>query len=167
MHNPDLNPCDFILLEVRNFKICKKTEKHTFCQVLKQYDTVPISLLADLHMTFNSGGDFVAKSCDLMHCSPPGSSVHGILQVRILEWLVISFSRGSSWLKDQTWVSFMGRWIFTTEPPGKPFGGYFSALTFRLLIAFVHSAVSGIKAWTWLWCPGHSMVLLQLNLQKH
>ena len=56
MHNPDLNPCDFILLEVRNFKICKKTEKHTFCQVLKQYDTVPISLLADLHMTFNTVG---------------------------------------------------------------------------------------------------------------
>ena len=35
--------------------------------------------------------------CDLMDCSPPGSSVHGILQARILEWVAISSSRGSSW----------------------------------------------------------------------
>ena len=34
--------------------------------------------------------------CDLMDCSPPGSSGHGILQVRILEWIAIPFSRGSS-----------------------------------------------------------------------
>ena len=34
--------------------------------------------------------------CDLMDCSPPGSSVHGILQARILEWVAILFSRGSS-----------------------------------------------------------------------
>ena len=143
MHNPDINPCDFILLEVRNFKICKKTEKHTFCQVLKQYDTVPISLLADytwllILLGVVGGGNFVAKSCDLMHCSPPGSSIHGILQVRILEWLAISFSRGSSWLKDQTRVSFMGRWIFTTEPPGKPCGDYLLVLTCRLLL---HSCI--------------------------
>ena len=34
--------------------------------------------------------------CDPMDCSPPGSSVHGISQARMLEWVVISFSRGSS-----------------------------------------------------------------------
>ena len=47
-------------------------------------------------------------------CSPPGSSVHGIFQARILEWVAISFSRGSSWLRDQTGVSCVscvGRWI--------------------------------------------------------
>ena len=43
--------------------------------------------------------------CDPMDCSPPGSSVHGILQARILEWVAISFSRGSSWPRDQTQVS--------------------------------------------------------------
>ena len=43
--------------------------------------------------------------CDSMDCSPTGSSVHGILQARILEWVAISYSRGSSWPKDQTWVS--------------------------------------------------------------
>ena len=40
-----------------------------------------------------------------MGCSPPGSSVHGIFQARILEWVAISSSRGSSWLKNQTRVS--------------------------------------------------------------
>ena len=38
----------------------------------------------------------VSDSRDPMDCSPPGSSVHGILQARILEWVAISFSRGSS-----------------------------------------------------------------------
>ena len=40
-----------------------------------------------------------------MDCSPPGSSVHGILQARILEWVAISFSRGSSQPRDQTQIS--------------------------------------------------------------
>ena len=57
----------------------------------------------------------VAKSCptlwDLMVCSPPGSSVHGILQARILEWVAISFSMGSFWPKDWTSVSCIGRRI--------------------------------------------------------
>ena len=42
--------------------------------------------------------------CDPMDCSWPGSSHHGILQARILEWVAISFSRGSSWSRDQTQV---------------------------------------------------------------
>ena len=42
---------------------------------------------------------------DPVDCRPPGSSVHGILQARILEWVAISFSRGSSWLRDWTQVS--------------------------------------------------------------
>ena len=43
-----------------------------------------------------------------MDCSLPGSSVHGILQARILEWVTISFSRGSSWPRDWTQVSHIG-----------------------------------------------------------
>ena len=59
----------------------------------------------------------VAQSC-LTLCyhidySPPGSSVHGILQARILEWVAISFSRGSSWLRDRTWVSCITGRFFT------------------------------------------------------
>ena len=52
--------------------------------------------------------------CDSMDCSPPGSSVHGVLQVRILEWVVIPFSRGSSRPRDQAHVSYVsciGRWV--------------------------------------------------------
>ena len=40
--------------------------------------------------------------CDLVDCSPSGSCVHEIFQARILEWVAISFSRGSSWPRDQT-----------------------------------------------------------------
>ena len=54
-----------------------------------------------------------------MDCSPPGSSVHGISQARVLEWVAISFSRGSSQPRDQTCISCIG--TFITEPPGKPF----------------------------------------------
>ena len=43
--------------------------------------------------------------CNPMDCSPPGSSVHGILQARILEWVAVSFSRGSSQPRDRTQVS--------------------------------------------------------------
>ena len=43
--------------------------------------------------------------CDLMDYSPPGPSVHGIFQARILEWAAIPFSRGSSWPRDQTCIS--------------------------------------------------------------
>ena len=57
--------------------------------------------------------------CYPVDCNPPGSYVHGICQARILEWLAISSSRGSSQPRDQTCVSC--RWIFfISEPPGKP-----------------------------------------------
>ena len=49
----------------------------------------------------------------------PDSSVRGILQARILEWVAISFSRESSQPRDWTHVSCFGRGFFTTEPPEK------------------------------------------------
>ena len=52
--------------------------------------------------------------CDPTDCSPPGYSVHLILQARILEWVAISFSRGSSWPRDQTPASCIAGW-FTTD----------------------------------------------------
>ena len=57
---------------------------------------------------------------DPMDCSPPGSSVHGILQARILEWVATSFSRGPSRPRDQTQVSCIAGRFFTAEPPEKP-----------------------------------------------
>ena len=49
--------------------------------------------------------------CDPLDCSPLGSSVHGISQARILEWVAISFSKESSWPRDRTRISYIGRWI--------------------------------------------------------
>ena len=51
--------------------------------------------------------------CDPTDCSPPVSSVHGILQARTLEWITIPFSRGSSWPRDQTQVSCIADKLFT------------------------------------------------------
>ena len=72
----------------------------------------------------------VAKSClfcDPMDCSPPGSSVRGISQTRILERTVISFSRGPSWPWDQTQISCIGRWVLyhwaTKEAPQQRLDG--------------------------------------------
>ena len=45
--------------------------------------------------------------CYPMDCSLPDSSVHGIFQARVLEWVVISFSRGSSRPRDWTWISYI------------------------------------------------------------
>ena len=49
--------------------------------------------------------------CDPMDYSLPGSSVHASFQARILDWATISFSRGSSQPRDQTYVSCVSRWI--------------------------------------------------------
>ena len=72
-----------------------------------------LCLVAQLHPTLY----------DPMDCSPPGSSVHGILQARILEWAAISFSRGSSQPRDQTCVSYISlHWQVGSLPlvlPGK------------------------------------------------
>ena len=65
-----------------------------------------------------------AQSCltlrDPMDCSPPGPFVHGISWARILEWVAISFSRGSSQPMAQTYFSCLAGGFFPTEPPGKP-----------------------------------------------
>ena len=50
---------------------------------------------------------------DPTDCSPPVSSVHEIFQARVLEWVAIPFSRGSSWPRDGTWVSCIAGRFFT------------------------------------------------------
>ena len=54
-----------------------------------------------------------------MDCNLPGSSVHGIFQARVVEWVAISFSRGSSWPRDQTQVScIVGRCFYRLSHQG-------------------------------------------------
>ena len=80
-----------------------------------------VLFLLTLHCYFNlliiKVKMLLAQSCltlhDTMDCSPPGSSVHGILQARIVEWVNIPFSRGSSPPRGQTQVSHIAGRFFT------------------------------------------------------
>ena len=72
----------------------KEKKKHKLTPVI----IIPLSV----NLQFSS---VTLTVCDPMDCSPPGSPVHGILQARILEWVAIAFSRGSSRPRDQTQVS--------------------------------------------------------------
>ena len=54
-----------------------------------------------------------------MDYSPEGSPVHGISQARILEWVAISFSKGSFWPRDGIWISALQADSLLSEPPGK------------------------------------------------
>ena len=72
----------------------------------------------------NKSESEVAQSCptlcDPTDCSLPGSSVRGIFQAGVLEWVAISFSRGSSWPRDWTQVFHVAGRCFTFWAPGKP-----------------------------------------------
>ena len=57
--------------------------------------------------------------CDPTNCSPPGSSVHGIIQAKILEWIAIPFSKGSYQPRDRAWVSCIAGRFFTIWATGK------------------------------------------------
>ena len=87
----------------------------------------------------------VTKSCMTLwdpSGSLSGSSVHGISQARILEWITISFSRGSSQSRVRTCVSCIAGGFFTTELPGKPFAAL-DRFILRYFIVF-DAVVNGI-----------------------
>ena len=93
----------------------------------------------------------VAPSCPTLckpiDCSPPSSSIHGIPQARILEWVAIPFSRGCSWLRDWTRVSCMGRWILY----------HWASREAQILPYHMHIYL----LWDWWWAhvfwPAHSL----------
>ena len=95
-----------------------------------------------------------------MNYSLPGSSVHGISQARMLEWIAISFTRVSSWPRNQTSVSCSGT-FFTTKPQEKPHSTV--NYTQYLLITYQFSSVQSLNhvrlfvtPWTaacWPPCP--------------
>ena len=96
--------CNFGLIKVMFYKHC------SYC-VLVAFTCI-ISLI-----TIPYCGGLVAQSCpilcDPMDCIPLGSSVCGIFQARILEWVAISFSRGTSWPRARTGVSCIAGRFFT------------------------------------------------------
>ena len=69
--------------------------------------------VAWFHSTYSEVAQSCLTLCDPMDCSLPGSSVHGIFQARVLEWVAISFSRESSWPRDRTQVSSIAGRFFT------------------------------------------------------
>ena len=102
--------------------------------------------------------------CDPMDCSPPGSSVQGILQARILEWVALPSSRGSSSPRDRTCISCIVDGFFSTEPQGKPWHDpkEKSSVTFDIsweLQMTPDDQVSGVFSWlpppNCLLCPTH------------
>ena len=99
-------------------KSCKYNMKNFFSfELLESWPYVPsfwntsvcISYKQVHNLLKQESESEVAQSCptlcDPMGCSLPGSSVHGIFQAMVLEWIAISFSRGSSQPRDRTWVS--------------------------------------------------------------
>ena len=75
-----------------------------------------------------------------MDCSLPGSTAHGIFQARILEWVAISFSRGSSWPKDQVHVSCIaGRFLTVLATPKVPVSSKWCRRLCRFPIFSTHS----------------------------
>ena len=121
---------------------CHTSVKNLSASCLYLVKTATENLSLMLFIDGDGGGDVrvcvfshVLTLCDPMGCSPPGTSVHGISQVRILQWVAISFSRKSSWHRDWTCISdvySIGRWILyhsiTWEDPGPDLksetGGY-------------------------------------------
>ena len=88
-------------------------------QVPKQYYSLQRQTFIRLYfhhqkwVKWSEVAQYCPTLCDPIDCSLPGSSVHGILQARILEWVAISFSRGSSWPRYRTQVSCIAGRRFT------------------------------------------------------
>ena len=97
--------------------------------------------------------------CDPMDHSPRGSPVHGILQARKLEWVAIPFSRGSSWPRDWTSISFgfcIGRQVLYIRATWKaPFQTYLSSK--NLLI-------SSVSCLPFVLCSGSKILSFSQNI---
>ena len=93
--------------------------------------------------------------CNLMNCSPPCSSVHGILQASILEWVVIPSSRGSFQTRDWTHISYIsciGRWfLYHYCHLGSPYNMYIYTSSVQSL--------SRVQLFVTLWTVSHQAPL--------
>ena len=86
----------------------------------------------------------MSGSCDPTDCSLPGSYVHGILQERILEWVAMPSTRGSSWPKNRSHISCIsciGRWVL------------YHCTTWESLICWLWSKCSSHLGCSFHWCP--------------
>ena len=104
-----------------------------------------------------------------MDCSSPGSSAHGICLARVLEWVSISFSKGSSWPRDWTHVSYIGRWTLyhwaTREHTHSSFLN--ETITMKLLVVFIKLRVKRREAGRHIIPVLQTLLPLQPGLSSH
>ena len=136
----------------------------TMCKLLPQcWNTVKLRLLLQLVSSYSSCADSVLSwthyrwrkvkvcvtqlcptLCNPMNCSLPGSSIHQILQARILEWVATPFSRGSSWCKD---LGF---------PGGSDWGSYGEPIVLQTVLS-----CRARNSWlTWIWEVNFVFIML-------
>ena len=115
-----VSPTEFYNIVQSSAKVAKSMElgwKHAYAKSLQSCPTL----------------------CKAMDCSPPGSSVHGILQARILEWVAMPSCRGSYWPRVQTCIScgscIAGR-FFTAEPLGTGTGSMCLLIPILVLVSW-------------------------------
>ena len=99
--------------------------------------------------------------CDPMHCSQPDSSVHGILQARILEWVAVPSCRGSSWPRDWTCVSYIsciGRQVLHTSATWEAFVILYFPFNFSYSLFNTQFWCSFSKTRVWFTCSSSVLV---------
>ena len=112
----------------------------------------------------------ISDSYDPMDCSLPGSSVHGFLQARILKWVAMASSRGSSWPRDQTQVSCIaGRFLtgWATRKPSLPL--YYTSRSGTLKVfLFLPSSVlvETFRTYSIYFCPFHFHCIPRFHWEK-
>ena len=98
-----LHQCNQILIDTINVEW-----RHSRTRAVSSWYRLMALALSHRHIRACMLSHFsCVQLCDPMGHSPPGSSAHGILQARILEWIATPSSRGSSRSRDRTWVSYV------------------------------------------------------------
>ena len=149
---------DRFFLRSTSIFVSEPTSTCAFCSERnpKALKGVCVHVLAQSHPTL----------CNPIDCSLPGSSAHGSLQEKVVEWIAISTARESSRPRDWTCVSWVGRWILPLGLPGKPLKGAFSTKSMCLRVS---------ECWCWQCWPqachscrastGNSTVTVTIALQ--
>ena len=108
----------------------------------------PFPTLSHFHWKWKVKAE-VARSCPTL-CDPIDYTVHRILQSRILQWGAFPFSRGSSQSRDQTQVSCIEGWFFTSWPQGKPKNTGVGSLSLLQGIFPTQQSIPGLPHCRWI-----------------
>ena len=129
--------------------LCEWTQEVAFCFFTWVFTLLGVPENCAFHCAWDGARMSSCVSlCNPVDWSPPGSSIHGILQARTVEWVAISFSRGTSRPRDRTQVSCIAGGFFTTASPGSPLrlGSSWSHIILPLAV------ISYLSFKSWLVC---------------